>query len=179
MEKKWTPERKQELIESRAGLTRLFVDAISNTKIPPKAFVSGCVCRYRDLHCVHYDMTMIWGSNFALDSSAVGIYPTDSDKTFDETYQGPWNPAYSGQLVSEWENASKSLEQKNPSIRRAVVRTGVVLSRSDGALPQLVLPFGLAVSGRIGCVLWCNYIDPKDRVRETLLLTNASVLQSG
>jgi NAD dependent epimerase/dehydratase family enzyme len=150
MDHKWTSERKKELLDSRVGLTKILVDAIANSPNPPKAFVSGFDYQfYRVYYIVSHLMRRF---SYRVHRSAIGIYPVEKEKTFDETYQGPWNPSFAGQLVKSWEDSVNELENKNPKIRRAIVRTGVVLSRSGGALPQLVLPFGLAVSGRIGYV---------------------------
>jgi len=62
MEKRWTENRKKELIESRIGLTKILVEAIlaQNQRDQPKSFVCG---------------------------SAVGYYPLDN-KEYDESYSG-------------------------------------------------------------------------------------------
>jgi uncharacterized protein (TIGR01777 family) len=51
-------------------------------------------------------------------------------------------------LCVEWEEASAGIEELG--VRRALLRTGVVLSCEGGALPRMALPFRLFLGGRLG-----------------------------
>jgi len=66
-------------------------------------------------------------------------------------------------LATEWESSTASLETLG--IRRAVIRTGVVLSAESGALPRLLLPFRFFVGGRLGSGRqWFPWIHIADEV---------------
>jgi uncharacterized protein (TIGR01777 family) len=55
--------------------------------------------------------------------------------------------------------------------RLAIIRTGVVLSDQDGALPQMLRPFRFGVGGRIGKGRqWLSWIDVDDMVRAIAFL---------
>ena len=47
-----------------------------------------------------------------------------------------------------WEASSAGVEALG--VRRAIIRTGVVISREGGALPRMLLPFRLFLGGRLG-----------------------------
>ena len=47
-----------------------------------------------------------------------------------------------------WETSTEEVERLG--VRRAIIRTGIVLSRDGGALPQMMLPFRLFAGGPLG-----------------------------
>jgi hypothetical protein len=56
-------------------------------------------------------------------------------------------------------------------VRRAVIRTGVVLSRDGGALPRLLMPFRFFAGGRLGSgKQWYPWITNEDTVAAILFL---------
>ncbi|MBI2095560.1 MAG: TIGR01777 family protein [Candidatus Omnitrophica bacterium] len=73
-EKRWTPRRKKELIQSRLGATRALVDAMAQAKDRPKVFLSA---------------------------SAVGYYGAHGDETLDEA--SPAGSGFLADLCREWE----------------------------------------------------------------------------
>uniref|UniRef100_H2YQM5 DUF1731 domain-containing protein n=1 Tax=Ciona savignyi TaxID=51511 RepID=H2YQM5_CIOSA len=83
----------------------------------------------------------LWGS-----ISGVGFYPPSSTLVYNEDSKPGSNDLWSD-LTHAWENAGK-IEHKN--IRHVVVRSGVVLAKSGGALPQMLIPFKLGLGGPIG-----------------------------
>jgi uncharacterized protein (TIGR01777 family) len=62
-------------------------------------------------------------------------------------------------------------------VRRVVVRTGVVLDASEGALPRMLLPFRLLVGGPLGngsqWLPWIHLRDEVDAIRFLIKNENA------
>lgn len=79
--KRWTPEQKNLLRDSRVLTTRNVADAIANAKNKPNVIISA---------------------------SAVGLYPKNSDAKFDES-AAP-DSDFLGTLCQEWEDAAKVIE---------------------------------------------------------------------
>ncbi len=77
--------------------------------------------------------------------SAVGYYGGRDDTSLDET-AAPGDD-FLAQTCIEWEREAARAEEL--SIRVALVRTGIVLDRREGALPQMVLPFRFYAGGPI------------------------------
>ena len=78
--------------------------------------------------------------------SAVGYYGPHGNE--DLTESTPAGHDFLAQLCAEWEDRTRPLESMG--VRRVIIRTGVVLSRSEGALPRLLLPFRFFVGGPLG-----------------------------
>ncbi len=80
-----------------------------------------------------------------LSSSAVGYYGSRGDEPATETTaQGS---DFLAQVCRDWEAAATQLSGTS---RVVLLRSGVVLSKSGGALPQLALPFRLFAGGPAG-----------------------------
>jgi uncharacterized protein (TIGR01777 family) len=110
-DKKWTDERKKQIIESRTKSTQLLLKAINNTGAKIKAFVSA---------------------------SAVGYYgAVTSEKIFSEN-DLPAND-FLGQSCKAWEDSVDEIAKFG--IRTVKFRIGVVLSKDGGALPKMAAPF--------------------------------------
>jgi uncharacterized protein (TIGR01777 family) len=80
-----------------------------------------------------------------LSSSAVGIYGTRGDEIVTE--ESPPGSDYLSSVAREWE--TRALDA-SAHTRVVLLRTGLVLARDGGALPQLALPFRLFVGGPVG-----------------------------
>jgi uncharacterized protein (TIGR01777 family) len=81
-----------------------------------------------------------------IQASGVGYYgPGDAKVITEET--GPGND-FLARLCLEWESSTAAVEKLG--VRRAVIRTGLVLSPLGGAFPQMVRPFKLFAGGRLG-----------------------------
>jgi uncharacterized protein (TIGR01777 family) len=80
-----------------------------------------------------------------LSGSAVGFYGTDRDDTLTEA-AGPGHDFLTSICV-EWEHAARAVER---ATRVVLLRTGVVLGKGGGALPELSRPFKLFVGGPLG-----------------------------
>jgi uncharacterized protein (TIGR01777 family) len=105
--------------ESRVDLTEVISTGISLCERKPEVFIN---------------------------SSASGYYgPGGPEETYNE--DSPGGNDYWGNLVKEWEAATKKAE--DAGIRTVKVRTGVILSREGGALSQLVPVFRKHLGGYI------------------------------
>lgn len=97
-----------------------------------------------------------------IQSSAIGYYGTDKEQPFDET-SPPGNDFLAG-VAQKWESSSLVIEEM--SIRRVVIRTGVVLSIQGGALPRMLLPFHFFIGGPLGTGRqWVSWIHIEDEIR--------------
>ncbi|WP_372982034.1 TIGR01777 family oxidoreductase [Marinobacter sediminum] len=81
-DKRWSDKRKQELRDSRIGITETLVDVIRSWETPPEVMVSG---------------------------SAVGFYGNQADA--EVTEQTKPHDEFTHQLCRDWENAALALEQ--------------------------------------------------------------------
>jgi uncharacterized protein (TIGR01777 family) len=80
-----------------------------------------------------------------LSGSAVGFYGVRGDEVITE--ETPAGDDFLGTLCREWETLAIEASSRS---RTVLLRTGVVLAREGGALPQLALPFRLFAGGPIG-----------------------------
>jgi uncharacterized protein len=77
--------------------------------------------------------------------SAIGYYGARDNTPLDESASAGHD--FLAGVVKDWE--AEALKAEEAGIRTVVVRTGIVLDRDEGALPQLKLPFSLFVGGPI------------------------------
>ncbi len=96
-----------------------------------------------------------------IQASAVGYYGARGDERLDERAQA--GDDFLGRVCSAWEEASAAVEELG--VRRAVLRTGIVLSTTGGALPRMLLPFRLFAGGPVGSgEQWFPWIHIEDEV---------------
>ncbi len=81
-----------------------------------------------------------------IQSSGVDYYP--ADETADMTEESPRGSSFLADVTRDWEASTEAVEALG--VRRAIIRTGVVLSKEAGVLPKLALPYLLFVGGPIG-----------------------------
>ena len=81
-----------------------------------------------------------------IQSSAVGYYGPHKDEILTET-ASPGSD-FLAQVCFDWEASTAAVEAMG--VRRAIIRTGIVLSNKGGAWPRIVLPFKLFAGGPIG-----------------------------
>ena len=133
-EKRWTDERKKELIESRTRSIGLIYDLLKKKK-----------------HQV----------NTVISASGTGYYVKSSDELLTE--DNPPADDFLGVCCVEWEKAVDEGEQLG--LRVVKFRTGVVLDKDGGALPQLALPIKLGVGSPLGDgKTWMPWIHHRDVV---------------
>jgi len=96
-----------------------------------------------------------------IQASGIGYYGTHGDE--EVTEETPPGHDFLARLAVDWESSTASLEALG--VRRAVIRTGVVLSTDGGALPRMLLPFRFFVGGRLGSGRqWFPWIHIADEV---------------
>ena len=138
---RWTPARKQRILQSRLDATQAVVSAIEQAANRPQVLVQG---------------------------SAVGFYgPHNDDTPLDES--APAGSDFLAQVVTQWEAASAPVEALG--VRRVLARTGLVLSARGGSLPPMLLPFKLFAGGPLGSGRqWMPWIHIEDEVRALAFL---------
>lgn len=118
-DKRWTKERKQEIINSRVKSGELLCKTLQNNRNNLKAFVSA---------------------------SAIGWYGPDpkipNPNPFTENL--PYSNDYLGTTCNQWEQSVQPIKEMGK--RLVILRTGIVLSNKGGALKEFkkTLKFGVA-----------------------------------
>ena len=136
--KRWTPQRKALLRDSRLIPTRSLTAAILTVAQPPRVFVS---------------------------SSGAGYYGPSGDEP--KTEDSPPGTDFLAQLCVDWEKEAR--QAIRPGVRLSILRSGVVLERSGGALVEILRPFRFFAGGPIGSgrqyVPWIHRLDWVEMVR--------------
>ena len=142
-EKKWTPEQKQRILESRVRGTELISSTIAGLATRPSVLVSG---------------------------SAIGFYGDRGDEVLTEASAPPPPGNFLSDVCVAWEAATAPAE--SAGIRTVHLRTGIVLSTRGGALARMLLPFKLGLGGRIGSgrqyMSWVTIDDEVGAILHTL-----------
>jgi uncharacterized protein (TIGR01777 family) len=96
-----------------------------------------------------------------IQASAVGFYGPRGDEEIDET--SPCGEGFLAETVRAWEESTR--EAEDLGVRRAIIRSGLVLDKSGGVLPRLSLPFKFFVGGKLGSgEHWISWIHRDDAV---------------
>ena len=102
-----------------------------------------------------------------LSGSAIGIYGPHGDEPVTE--DTPPGSHFLSALGVAWEREAMAAARVT---RVVLLRTGIVLAREGGALPQMAIPFRIFAGGRIGSgrqqVSWIHIEDWVDMVRWAL-----------
>lgn len=119
-DEKWTEKRKSVIMNSRTDSTRLLFDTVKELKVNLKGFISA---------------------------SAIGIYGNfEGSELKIET--SPFGDDFLAQVVIAWE---KEANQFNTlGIRTVLMRIGVVLDSSGGALEKIARPIRFGVGAPLG-----------------------------
>ena len=100
-----------------------------------------------------------------IQASGIGYYGPQGDEIITE--DAPAGKDFLARLAVEWEASTARVEEKG--VRRAIIRTGVVLSGEGGALPKLVLPYRFFVGGPLGSgrqyISWIHLVDEVAGIR--------------
>jgi hypothetical protein len=134
--RRWTTERKSLIRESRLAAGRAVVDAVRQAGRKPGVVIQA---------------------------SGISVYGPRGDDPIAE--DGPLGEDFLADFAAhEWEPATAPVEAMG--VRRAVVRSGVQLSKTDGALRPMLLQFRLFAGGPIGSGRqWMSWMHPKDEAR--------------
>lgn len=144
--KRWTEERKQQLLDSRVGPTDLLARTLAGMKHPPTVLVSA---------------------------SAVGIYGDCGDAVVDETT--PPADDFLGQLATRWEGAADpardaGIRVAHPRFAPILSKDGGALARM---LPPFRLGLGGPLAGGEH---WMPWVSIQDAVRAVVFLIDHSSL---
>ncbi len=135
-DKRWTEQRKKEIVDSRVRSTEFLVSTLNEHATNCKTLITA---------------------------SATGFYGPDSHYSSLFTEAAPAYNDFLGETCRKWEAASENI---SGNIRRVVLRFGIVIGKGGGALPQLTNPmsFGvLPILGSGGQVV--SWISAHDLVR--------------
>lgn len=81
-----------------------------------------------------------------IQASATGYYGVHGDEEITE--DSPAGSDFLADVCKAWEASTKAVEDLG--VRRAIIRTGIVLSSQGGALPRMALPYKLFAGGPLG-----------------------------
>lgn len=100
--------------------------------------------------------------HIVIQSSAIGYYGPRGDEIVTEKSEP--GSDFLARLCLEWEKSTVDVEAHG--VRRAIIRSGLVLSTKDGSLPRIMLPYRLFVGGPFGNGRqWWSWIHLHDEVR--------------
>lgn len=123
-EKKWTNDRKKEIVDSRTQSSALLVNSLLQMSNPVKAVISA---------------------------SAIGYYGDDEKlpskkKAFTE--EMPPDKAFLGETCRLWEESIEPVQKAGKRLLK--FRIGIVLSNDGGALPEFKKPIKFGIAGVLG-----------------------------
>lgn len=119
-DKRWTSERKQEIISSRTESTALIARHLQTVRHKVRAFISA---------------------------SAIGFYGADTGKQLMTEESKPGND-FLAEVTKRWEKAANAVAQLG--IRTVKLRIGIVLSDQGGALVKIAQPIRLGAGAALG-----------------------------
>jgi uncharacterized protein (TIGR01777 family) len=100
-----------------------------------------------------------------ISGSAVGYYGTAGDEPKTET--SPAGGDFLARLCEDWER--EAMRNARADVRLVLLRTGIVLERSGGALAQMMRPFRFFAGGPLGSgrqvISWIHRLDWLEMVR--------------
>ncbi|MGE8552582.1 MAG: TIGR01777 family oxidoreductase [Chryseobacterium jejuense] len=121
-EKRWTAERKKELIASRVDSATLLRNTLRKNEIKLKSFISA---------------------------SGINFYGTlTTEKIYSEN--DPPGHDFLSEVVVLWERAADHFKEQNLADRIVKIRTAVVLSEKEGALKKMLPPIQYGFGSALG-----------------------------
>jgi len=122
---------------------------------------------YQSLSKINHQVTHFIGA------SAIGIYPTKTDKIYDES-SNEQASNFLSDVVQVWEKSSDQFS--NLGVKLSKIRIGLVLAEKGGAFPQMVAPIKLYAGAAFGSgKQWQSWIHVKDLARLFLYVTHNSL----
>jgi uncharacterized protein len=96
-----------------------------------------------------------------IQASAIGFYGPRDDEEIDEA--SPSGEGFLAEIVRAWEESTR--EAESLGVRRAIIRSGLVLHRGGGVLPRFILPFKFFVGGKLGSgEQWISWVHRDDEI---------------
>lgn len=121
-EKRWTDDRKKELISSRVDSAKLILNTLKKKNLKLKSFISA---------------------------SGINYYGTKTtDKIFTENNDS--GNDFLSEVVVVWEKAADEFKVENIAERVVKIRTAVVLSKTEGALEKMMTPIKFGIGSPLG-----------------------------
>lgn len=121
-EKRWTDERKKELISSRTDSAGLILQSLKQKNTKLKSFISA---------------------------SGINYYGTETTEKIFTEEDGPGNDFLS-EVVVQWEKAADQFKEQQLAERVVKLRTAVVLSEKDGALKKMLPTIKMGIGSPLG-----------------------------
>jgi uncharacterized protein (TIGR01777 family) len=121
-EKRWTDERKKELISSRIDSANLILKTLQKNNIKLKSFISA---------------------------SGINYYGTKTTEKIFTEKDDPGNDFLS-EVVVLWERVADDFKEQNIAERVVKIRTAVVLSEKDGALKKMIPTIKMGIGSPLG-----------------------------
>ncbi len=118
--KRWTDAQKSRICQSRWQLTEQIAGAILQASTPPALLING---------------------------SAIGFYGRQSSGSIDESCH-TFYPDFSHDICARWENLA--MRAQSDKTRVCILRTGIVLASSGGALSRMLPAYRLGLGGTLG-----------------------------
>jgi uncharacterized protein len=119
-DKRWSPKRKTEIINSREQSIQLIYDVLKKNDKKLNAFISA---------------------------SGIGIYGALNGETICSENTPPAND-FLGTTCQKWEAAADTIESLN--IRTVKIRTGLVLGKNEGFLKKMIPVFKYGLGSALG-----------------------------
>ena len=109
-----------------------------------------------------------------IQASGIGYYGNRGDTVLDETSSS--GTGFLADVAIQWEKSTKPVEALG--VRRAIIRTGIVLGRGGGFLSRVLLPFKLFMGGYLGSGRqWLSWIHMEDEVSAICFLLEQDAAQ--
>lgn len=138
LEKRWSPERKEVIRESRVRSAELILRELQRKGQKIESFISA---------------------------SAVGYYGSRTDSEI-WTESSPSGDDFLSSVCKDWEAVAREFEAKDLAQRSTVLRIGIILSERGGALPRMASPFKYGLGSALGSGLqWMTWIHIHDLSR--------------
>lgn len=143
----WSNNKKKRILNSRIEMTEKLLKMVMQMGEKPDVFING---------------------------SAIGFYGLSENEIFTEKTTNHGHD-FLAEVVDQWETSAKLAEDLG--IRTVYARFGLVLDKSEGALPLMSKPIRLGFGGKIGHGnQWMSWIHIEDCVNLlTFALTNKNI----
>ncbi len=120
VDKKWTSERKKVLIDSRVNSAQLIHKSLQENNLSINSFISA---------------------------SGIGYYGAETKEHIYTEKDAP-SAHFISEICIKWEEAANQFKELN--IPTTIIRTGVVLTLSGGALEKIAKPIKLGIGSPLG-----------------------------